>query len=180
MFVGAIEAEFRRWFSLNSPAFAGRTLFVGCSGNFTVEQLVGSVAGQVHSNDVSIYTHFLGHHLAGQAHEWRIKAAEWKWLAPYFDLNPGAAMVLLFELLKWDPARNAYNRRIHDHMRGSWDSQFAQTVERVEKAKITSRVTSYRSSDIWDFVDEARGIDRAGIFVAFLPFYRGGYERLYK
>jgi hypothetical protein len=180
MFIGAIESEFRRWFDLNKEAFRGRTLFIGCSGNFTIEQLLGSVAGAVHSNDVSIYSHFVGHHLAGQPVTCAIKDPDYEWLRPSLEANLGAAVVLLFELLKWDPAKNIYNKRIYDYLRGEWQAQFEATATRVEQAKAIARVTTYRSSDIWDFVDEAGTIDPAGVFLAFLPFYKGGYEKLYR
>jgi hypothetical protein len=180
MFIGATESEFRRWLSLNKECFRGRTLFVGCSGNFTIEQLLGEVAGAMHSNDVSIYTHFLGTRLAGQPVTCAIKDPAYEWLRPSLEANLGAAVVLLFELLKWDPAKNTYNKRIYDYLRGDWQAQFEATVARVEQAKAIARVTSFRSSDIWDFVDEAQRIDPEGVFLAFLPFYKGGYEKLYK
>ena len=180
MFIGAIETEFRRWFALNKEAFRGRTLFVGCSGNFTIEQLLGPVAGEVHSNDVSIYSHFLGHHLASQPFTCRIKEPEWEWLQTFIEENAGAAIVLLFELLKWHPRKNAYQQRIYDEILGTWEYRFEKTAERVEKAKATCRMGSYRSSDIYEFADRALEMDPNGVFLAFLPFYKGGYERLYK
>ncbi len=180
MFVGAIEAEFRRWFALNQERFRGRTLYVGCSGNFTIEQLLGEVAGAMHSNDVSIYTHFVGHHLAGQPVRWAIKDPAWEWLTPYLTENLGAAVVMLFEMLKWDPSKNIYNKRVHGELLRSWPEMFQKTVDRVEQSRATAKVTQYRSSDIWDFVDEAERIDPDGVFLAFLPFYKGGYEKLYQ
>jgi len=180
MFVGAIESEFRQWFALNRQAFAGRTLFVGCSGNFTIEQLLGPVAGAVHSNDVSIYSHFLGNHLAGQPFNCRIKDPAWEWLSVFLDENPGACIVLLFELLKWERQKTLFEQRIYREILDTWECRFEKTAERVEQAKALCRVSSYRSSDIFDFAEAAREINPAGVFLAFLPFYRGGYERLYK
>lgn len=180
MFIGAIESEFRRWFRLNAEVFRDRTLFVGCSGNFTIEQLLGDMAGAVHSNDVSIYTHFLGHHLAGQDMPVQVKDPQFAWLQPYLDRNAGAAIVLLFELMKWNPEKNIFSSRVYHAIRDNWDANFDKTVERVEKAKATCRITTFRSSDIWDFVDEAAGLDPRGVFLAFLPFYKGGYEKLYQ
>ena len=180
MLVGAIESEFRRWFDLNKAVFQGRTLHIGCSGNFTIEQLLGPVAGAVHSNDVSIYSHILGHHLAGQETWCRIKDPAWEWLGVFLGENPGACIVLLFELLKWERQKNFYEKRIFTEMQATWEYRFEKTVERVEEAKRICRIASYRSSDIFDFADAALEIDPQGVFLAFLPFYKGGYERLYK
>jgi hypothetical protein len=180
VFIGAIESEFRRWFRLNREAFRGRTLFVGCSGNFTIEQLLGDVAGAVHSNDVSIYSHFLGHHLAGQETRCAIKDESYKWLEVFLNENPGAAIVCLFELLKWEPRKNLYQQRIYQEFLDTWEFRFEKTVEKVEAAKAACKMTSYRSSDIYDFADQAFEMDPSGVFLAFLPFYKGGYEKLYK
>ena len=35
-FIGSINAETRKWLGNNGPAFDGRQVYVGCSGNFTV------------------------------------------------------------------------------------------------------------------------------------------------
>lgn len=180
MFVGAIEAEFRRWLDLNKEAFRGRNLYLGCSGNFTIEQILGPVAGGIHSNDVSIYSHFLGHYLAQAPFDATVKLDEWKWIEPFLEANPGAAIVLLFELLKWERCKNFFEKRIYDEMLATWEYRFEKTVENVDRAKELCRLTTYRSSDIFDFCDEALTIDPNGIFLAFLPFYKGGYERLYK
>jgi hypothetical protein len=36
-FVGSINAETRKWLGNNGAAFDGRQVYVGCSGNFSVE-----------------------------------------------------------------------------------------------------------------------------------------------
>ena len=43
-FVGSINAETRRWLGNNGPAFDGRKVYAGCSGNFTVEQILSRYA----------------------------------------------------------------------------------------------------------------------------------------
>jgi hypothetical protein len=164
----------------NREVFRGRTLFVGCSGNFTIEQLLGEYAGAVHSNDISIYSHFVGHHLTGQRVRWAIRDSAWAWLQPYCERNLAATVVMLFELLKLKPESNLYNRRVYGQLLSAWEDNFPRTCENLERAQASAHITSYRSSDIWDFVDEARTLDPGGIFLAFLPFYKGGYERLYR
>jgi hypothetical protein len=180
MFIGAIDSEFRQWLDLNKQAFAGRTLFIGCSGNFTIEQILGEVAGAVHANDISVYSHFLGNHLAGQEFVWGIRDAAWEWLRPYLEKNAAAVVVILFEMFRYNPKSNAHNKRLYEAILGAWDAYFVTTSARIENAKKLCHLSSYRSSDIWNFVDEARSIDPDGVMFGFLPFYKGDYEKLYK
>ncbi|WP_180542185.1 putative antirestriction adenine methyltransferase [Nevskia soli] len=179
MFIGAIDSEFRQWLDLNKEAFRGRTLFVGCSGNFTIEQILGEASGSAHGNDVSVYSHFVGHHLAGQPFRWAIKDPAWAWLQPWLEENPAAVVVILFELFRYPP-KNAHNKRLYDNIINQWEHYFRKTAERLKHAGEQCHLTSYRSSDIWDFVDEAARIDPDGVMFGFLPFYKGDYEKLYK
>lgn len=180
MFIGAIDDEFRRWLGTNAEQFKGRRIFVGCSGNFTIEQIIGEGAAEVHSNDVSIYSWYLGRHLSGEANDWRILKPEWEWLKPYLERNAGAVAVQLFELLRWPPEKNAHNRRLYRQRVQNWDAEFEKTCERVEGAKAKARLTRYTAMDVWDFVDHARATDPDGIIFAFLPFYKNDYEKLYR
>jgi len=43
-FIGSINAETRKWLGNNGPAFDGRQVYVGCSGAFTVEQILSRYA----------------------------------------------------------------------------------------------------------------------------------------
>ena len=67
-FIGSINAETRKWLGNNGPAFDGRQVYVGCSGNFTVEQLISRYApkARIWGNDVSLYSGALGAYLADQ------------------------------------------------------------------------------------------------------------------
>ena len=67
-FIGSVNAETRKWLGNNGPAFDGRQVYVGCSGAFTVEQLLTRYApkAKIWGNDVSLYSGVLGAYLAGQ------------------------------------------------------------------------------------------------------------------
>ena len=61
-FIGSINAETRKWLGNNGAAFEDRQVYVGCSGNFTVEQLISRYApkARIWGNDVSLYSGALG------------------------------------------------------------------------------------------------------------------------
>lgn len=175
MFIGEIESDFRRFLALNREFFRARTLFVASSGNFGVEQLLGETAGAVHSNGISIYSHFLGHQLRGTGAAGTIADPAWAWLQPYFETNPGAAVVLLYELLKWDPEKNHYSRRFYEALRETWDERFIETAKRIEGAKTRTHLTTYRTSDPFEFLAVARDLDPEGVVVLILPLLKGGF-----
>ena len=64
-------------------------------------------------------------------------------------------------------------------MLGKWEWAFEKTMESVDQAKALCKISTYRSSDIWDFADEAQRLDPDGVF-GFLLVYKGGYEKLHK
>ena len=99
-FVGSINAETRKWLGNNGPAFDGRQVYVGCSGNFTVEQLISRYApkARIWGNDVSLYSGALGAYLADQPFNLTVREEDYQWLEAFMEDGEGKAatvMVLL-------------------------------------------------------------------------------------
>src|SRR5262245_52354752 len=101
-FVGAIDTPLRQYLGTNARHIAGRTVFCGCSGNFTIEGLVAGHAARIYSNDVGLYSVVLGEHLVGRRARVELQAPEFEWLAPFWAENQAAAMIVLFEALKYE------------------------------------------------------------------------------
>ena len=83
-FIGSINAETRKWLGNNGPAFDGRQVYVGCSGNFTVEQLISRYApkARIWGNDVSLYSGALGAYLADQPLRWAFRPRGGQFMIP--------------------------------------------------------------------------------------------------
>jgi hypothetical protein len=180
-FVGSINAETRKWLGNNGQAFDGREVYVGCSGNFSVEQILSRYApkARIWGNDVSLYSGALGAYLANQPFELSVKEDEYKWLEPYLEDVEGkaAAIMVLLEALKYEAANNAFKARHWSHYRNNF-SQFHQaTVGRLRERKQEIRLEGYTGKDIFDLLDE---IPKEAVVIAFLPTYAGGYERMFK
>jgi hypothetical protein len=63
MFVGAINENLCSVLAGLSPAWRGLPVYVGCSGNATIERILASLGvTELHGNDVSLYSCALGHH----------------------------------------------------------------------------------------------------------------------
>jgi hypothetical protein len=180
-FVGSINAETRKWLGNNGAAFNGRQVYVGCSGNFTVEQLLSRYApkARIWGNDVSIYSSALGAYLANQPFELSVKEDEYKWLEAYLEDVEGkaAALMVLLEALKYENTNNAFKARHWAHYHNNFARFHQATVEKLRERKKGIRLEGYTGKDIFDLLDE---IPKEAVVIAFLPTYAGGYERMFK
>jgi len=155
---------------------------VGCSGNFTFEQLVSrySKPRAVHSNDVSLYSTVIGAALCGQEIELRPRSEEWGWLEPYLAdaCTAAATVVLLLEFLKYDPTKTDYQRRLHGHYRRHWDDYWHRSAEQLGRAGEHLKVDTFWCGDVFDFFRAQTDPDT--VFLSFMPTYKGGYESSFK
>ncbi|MGO9177226.1 MAG: hypothetical protein ACLQED_13980 [Desulfobaccales bacterium] len=180
-FIGSINAETRKWLGNNGAAFDGRQVYVGCSGNFSVEQLLSRYApkARIWGNDVSIYSGALGAYLANQPFELSVQEEDYKWLEAYLEDVEGraAAIMVLLEALKYEKANNAFKARHWAHYCNKFAQFHQATVERIRERKQGIRLEGYTGKDIFDLLDE---VPKDGVVIAFLPTYAGGYERMFK
>jgi Phage DNA Adenine Methylase-like domain 1 len=66
MFIGAINENLRAVVAEIAHRWKGAKVYVGCTGNATVERIVSQFGpAELHGNDVSLYSCVLGSHLAG-------------------------------------------------------------------------------------------------------------------
>jgi hypothetical protein len=180
-FIGSISAETRKWLGNNGQAFDGRQVWVGCSGAFTVEQILSRYApkARIRGNDVSLYSSALGAYLAEQPFRLGLREEKFVWLEPYLgdvEAKAAAAMVL-FEVLKYEKADNLFKQRHWAHYLNNFEGFHQATVTKLRERKKEIRLEACTSKDIFDLLDE---MPQDAVAVAFLPTYAGGYERMFK
>ncbi|MFZ2088588.1 MAG: hypothetical protein WAU47_08440 [Desulfobaccales bacterium] len=180
-FVSSINAETRKWLGNNGPAFDGRQIFVGCSGCFTVEQILTRYApkAKLWGNDVSLYSGVLGAYLAGQPFNLAVREEKFAWLEPYLadEEAKAATVMVLFEALKYEKADNLFKQRHWAHYLDNFQGFHQATVAKLRERKQEVRLEAYTFKDIFDLLDE---VPQDAVAVAFLPTYAGGYERMFK
>jgi len=180
-FIGSINAETRRWLGNNGPAFDGLEVYVGCSGAFTVEQILSRYApkAKIRGNDVSLYSSVLGAYLSGQPFNLAVREEKFAWLEPYLgDVEAKAAAVMvLFEVLKYEKADNLFKARHWAHYLNNFEGFHQATVAKLRERKKEVRLEGYTNKDIYDLLEE---IPEDSVAIAFLPTYAGGYERMFK
>ena len=180
-FVGSINAETRKWLGNNGPALDGRLVYVGCSGNFSVEQILSRYAPQatIRGNDVSLYSSVLGAYLAGQTFDLTVREEAYQWLTPYLDDGEAkaATVMVLMEALKYEKADNFFKERHWAHYLNNFESFHQATMARLRERRLEVKLESYTCRDIYDLLDE---IPQEAVVIAFLPTYAGGYERMFR
>jgi hypothetical protein len=180
-FIGSINAETRKWLGNNGPAFDSREIWVGCSGAFTVEQILSRYApkARIRGNDVSLYSSALGAYLSGQPFNLAVKEEKFAWLEPYLQAveAKAATVMVLFEALKYEKDQNLFQHRHWAHYLNNFESFHQGTVAKLQERKKEIRLEAYTSKDIFDLLDE---IPKDAVVIAFLPTYAGGYERMFK
>lgn len=182
MFHGSIPASMQSVIAEHVRQWQGEHVYVGCSGNFTVERVVQSVRPNVvlHGNDVTIYSCLIGAYLARQAvplalqdNEW---GAEYAWLAPWIE-DPAdaiATVLLCTRMLQGMANRAPYYERMRAAYRAQWPELHAATKAKVEKA--TLRLESFFAGDVVEWVNTIPA--GAGV-ICFPPFFAGDYESMF-
>lgn len=180
-FIGSINAETRRWLGNNGHAFDGREVWVGCSGAYTVEQILSRYApkAKIRGNDVSLYSSVLGAYLAGQPFKLTVREERFTWLEPYLDdvEAKAATVMVLFEALKYEKADNLFKQRHWAHYLNNFEAFHQGTITKLRERKKEIRLEAYTTRDIYDLLDE---LPQDAVTIAFLPTYAGGYERMFK
>lgn len=179
MFVGSINAKVKNLIYAERDTFRGKKVCVGCSGNFTVEQILSGVGCEIWSNDISLYSSLLGNHLAGNEMRVGVRDGRYSWLKPY--LEPGgieriSAVSLLFEMLKSEKASHLNQIRLYDHYRNNFKKYHEQSCERISKTMAGITISRYTSLDVHDLYAD---LSSEWCRIAFLPTYVAGYEKLY-
>jgi len=178
MFLGSIPGDLRKIISEYVKDWRCQDVFVGCSGNLTVERVLASHGKfRIHGNDVSIYTCCLGSYFAQQSFRLDVIHDEFQWLAEYMykPADQLATMMLATRLAELLGKTTPYHQRMMDAYITQWPTMHAQTTERITKATLS--LESFFCGDVLDFVQNAT--EDVG-FITFPPFWKGGYERMWK
>lgn len=179
MFVGAINHKVRNLLWSERDLFRDRKVCVGCSGNFTIEQILSGLGCTIHSNDISLYSSLIGYHLAGSPLAVAVREPAYGWLQPFLgdSISSIATISLLFEMLRYEKRNNLQQIRLGDHYRRNFPRYHADSCKRIAEDLEQIKIDGYATIDVHDLYEQ---LDDDWIRIAFLPTYIGGYERLYK
>lgn len=179
MFVGSINQDLRCLVSEITRDWDVEDLYVGCSGNFTIERILKGRGFKMYGNDVSLYTCTIGNYLAGKPMDVRVIADEYKWLEPYMEdgLSRIATILLCTTMLDGYNRTERYFVRRREAYRKQWEKLHEKTGEKIKQG-----LEGVKLEDFWpgDVVEWAAIAHDDAAFISFPPTYRGGYEKLYE
>jgi len=158
MFIGSINQDLRAILNEMSENWKGKEIYVGCSGNFTVERILSKAGiSQIHGNDVSLYSCAIGYHLTGQMLKVKIADPEYAWLEPYIQTGPELISTLLLcsEIFNYAGRSEPYHRRMYQAYMNRFKELQAQTTERVLKALEGVQLKSFYDGDVLNFMGAA-------------------------
>lgn len=179
-FIGSINDKLRKFFNTHAGLLEGRDIYIGCSGNFTVEQIISRRCKDVriHSNDISLYTSVLGHHVTGRPLKLTVINEELLWMQKYIDQGGGyaaACLSLALSMFKFEKRNNSFSERMWQTYLINFETMLEKTVEKVNKAAENIRCDEYTMVDVHDYYPRPDGVS-----IGFLPTYVGGYEKLFQ
>lgn len=155
----------------------GADVYVGCSGNYTIERVLHPLGYRVHSNDVQGYSSALGFWFAEQQVPFTLKeeaAAELPWLEQYLDGGAGTLAVIMLGTRFFDfvGKKGPYFRRMVAATEDQFPRMHAKTVEKILANPL--RLGSYSPMDVREWLTEKVPADAP--VAMFPPFFAGDYE----
>jgi hypothetical protein len=159
---------------------AAADVFVGCSGNLTIERTLASLGRQLHSNDVNPYSCALGWYFSGQSLNYRIRDEsrdELGWLDEYLDGSVGtlATLMLGTTWLDWVGRTTPYHRRMVIANREQFPRMHADTVGKL--SRVTLKLASFYPGDVRAYLNE---VPQDAPVCMFPPFWAKGYVNMFR
>jgi len=179
MFIGSVGADLRSVIVTSVKGWSVPSVYVGCSGNFTVERSLAPLGYELSGNDVSLYSCCVGSYLAGQPFRIEVRDPEYEWLSPWLGYPASAVATILLstQLLGGYGKTAPYYQRQRQAYKAQWKRLHAETLQKIELTAGTVHLKRFWAGDVLDWLEQAP-VD-AG-FITFPPTYRGGYERIYR
>ncbi|GAA1344876.1 hypothetical protein GCM10009647_089290 [Streptomyces sanglieri] len=175
MFHGSIPAPLRSIIYEHAGTWPETDIYIGCSGNFTIERVLHSRFGNtrpVHGNDITAYSCALGWYLAGEELPYTLRPEfedSLGWLAPYMEDRADrlATLMLGTRFLQYVGKEGAYYRRMLDATQDQWPRMHEKTATKLRA--LETRLGSFYAGDVRTYL---RGeVPEQAPVVMFPPFY---------
>lgn len=179
MFHGSIPADLRSIIAEHARTWeAGTDVYVGCSGNYTIERVLQPFGFRLHSNDVQAYSSAVGFWFANQKVPFTVRdeyVDQLSWLEPYLDEGIGTLAVLMLGttfLQSVGKERSRWHARQIRAYRDQFPEMHAKTVKRIEDSPL--QLASYSPMDVREWLEKSVPPDAP--VAMFPPFFAGDYE----
>jgi hypothetical protein len=180
VFQGTIPPPLRSIVHEHAGTWPAGDVYIGCSGNLTLERTLAPLGRQVHSNDVNPYSCALGWYFSGQPLDYRLKDDSREalgWLEPSLDGGVGtlATLMLGTRWLDWVGRTTPYHQRMVAAYQQQWPQMHAGTVAKL--GEVTLRLASFYPGDVRDYLTE---VPEDSPVCMFPPFWAAGYKVMFR
>ena len=175
MFYGSIPSDVQSIVVTLAKEWNCEDLYVGCSGNFTVEKVLhGLKKFRLHSNDVTLYSYCLGQYLSNQDFDLELSDKGVKkvpWLSDYLKTPADrlATILMMSGIVRYMDKSHVYYDKMYREYVKQFKDLHAATVAKILKNE--TRIADYFNGDAMDFV--ANAPSDAG-FMTYPPFGKAG------
>lgn len=158
MFQGAIPPTLQSITAEYVKDWNCQDVFVGCSGNFTIERCLAHFPRNLHGCDVNIYTCALGRFFSGQNPGLWIKPEareEMQWLEHYLrdPASSAATIMLATRLLEgYGKSASPYYERMRKAWKAQWPALHEKTKRKLEAVGL--RLASFQAADAADVIQK--------------------------
>lgn len=183
LFVGSIPGDMQKILKELVRDWTCEDIYVGTSGNFTIERTLWDSGFGLHGNDVTLYSSVIGSYLAGQIIPFTFNEdynEKYGWLKDYMnDPADKVATILLGTRLMETVGKEdkPYYARMAQAYRDQWDNLHSRTKEKVENLQVNLK--SYSPADVFTWVDDIP--EDQGV-ICYPPFFgeTGDYEKYFE
>lgn len=154
-------------------------VFIGCSGNFTLDSVFSKLGYSVHSNDVSVYSLLIANILLKRETEISCNDPE---LQNVFDKWPDSYLKDFIQVLfslrisSFYDRKNPYEQLMFDSFILKSDEYYSKTFDKLSNGAFDFSIKSFAYIDFIDFLKKKKG---KGIGITYPPTYKNGYEKMF-
>lgn len=183
MFVGSIPADMQRILKELVSKWECDDIYIGTSGNFTIERCISELGFNLHGNDVTLYSSVIGSYLAGDMVPFTFNEdynEQYGWLKEYIKepADRVATILLCTRLMETvGKEHKPYYKRMADAYKDQWPVLHEKTKEKIEKLQV--RLKSYTAGDVFTWLDD---IPKEQGVICYPPFFgeTGDYEKYFE
>lgn len=176
MFRGSIPNDLQRIIKQHVSDWQVNDIYIGCSGNLTVERTLAPLGLRLHGNDILLYSAAIGTYLAGALTPYTISDygnEQFPWLEERFtsDEERLATLLIMSRLAMAAGKQNAYYDRLRKAHRAQWSTLMDKTIKKIRQCNV--RLASFAPQDVQTWIDQ---IPKNSGVISYPPFFAGDYE----
>lgn len=180
MFTGTTPPEVKILLQDLMKGVEQKDVYIGCSGNYSVDKIMAGMGYTVHSNDVSLYSKLIADLLL-DVEDTEVKCINEE-LAETFEKWEETKYKKLCEVMfalrvaQFSQKKNEYQQEMFDTFLQQSEVYYKNTMAKLQKGALDFKIADFYYGDFVDFLKGKKG---NGVGISFPPTYKGGYEKIF-